>query len=499
LRIFLVNLGLERKKDREKNKKKGKTKMKKYILIIAIIFAITNLFAQGIMLDVTVHIANPESDGEIEVRENLLGGIPGMAWYIPYEEGDYEVVLKNNPNGLLVNNDTEFLSIGINPEAQPTDYESLFLEQGVTVYNVYEVLDNESWLKSFDYQNWASVQTYEKCSFKITGQVMATDPGAGGGNFGDYGVRYNVNSSGIGSRDFYVQPIETWDVWHDFSVEFNSDYPNGNDMFFYPGNNSINQFAIHPLGRTIYVQNVKIEFEYVPDYENSSLNIDSCNTSGTEWHPIISWNQLDNFPTAWQNYFEIEIWRQKNPFLQPSGIWELLSTEDINTTSYIDNELTSPGGAGQFGIAGTAKYKIKLGQTTDNPNYSTCPNITGNEEWNDSFGFSQLVSIYYGSNAGSSGAIRDHNFDYSVDGLYTTNSVISFSINDHNVCGMELKLFNVKGQLLHSFKEDSMTFGKYVINWNGTDKSGKKIPSGMYLMQVKRGNLNMVKKTLLVK
>ena len=481
--------------------------MKKYILMIAMILTLTYLSAQ-INIDLTLYFANAEADGNISVEELIPGG-GGNIWYYTYSAGTTEMTLINCyfPYGFFIDLSATGLCIIAQSGIQPCELQYVPLDlPNLTVYDVYMVFDHESWLTSFDMVNCASVYTFDKCSFMITGQVMATDPGPGGGVPQDYGLRYNVNSVGNSLvRDFYVQPIETWDEWYDFTVEFSADYSVGDDLFLYTGDNHFIQFGIYPAGfeRTVYVQNIKVEFEYVPDFgdsPNQSLNIESYNTSGEEWHPKIEWNQPNNFPTAWLNYFEIEIWRQKDPVAFPAENWELISTEDMNTTSYIDYELYSPGGEGRFGIVGTANYKIKLAQTTNNPNYDVCPNIPGNEEWDDSFDFSQNASIHYGSNSGNPGGNRGGgNFEYQVDGIHTSNSIISFSVKDNNICNTILNLYNIKGQLVNTFTAKDLTYGRYIINWNGINKNGKKVSTGMYLLQIKRGNLNIVEKALLVK
>lgn len=482
--------------------------MKKYILLFVLIMALTSLFAQNrTQIYLTLYLANPDSDGLGYIDERFPSGDTNLISFFNYNAGTTQITPYTPgswPMGLYVDPDAIFLDIYLCPVSQPHDYKLLPLDlPNVTVYNSYHVFDYENWLTSFDMEHCASVYTFEKCSFRISGQVLAEDPGPGGGVPQDYGVRYNVNSAGNNLvRDFYVQPCETWDEWYDFTVEFSADYSVGGDLFLYTGYNHFIQFGIYPPGfdRTVYVLNIKIEFEYVPDYENSPLNIVSYNTSGEEWHPQISWYQLNNFPTAWLNYFEVEIWRQKDPVAFPAEEWELISIEDMNTTSYIDYELYSPGGGGMFGIVGTATYKIKLAQTTNNPNYDVCINIPGNEEWDESFGFSQEASIYYGSNSGNPGSIRGgDNFEYQVDGIYASNSIISFSIKDNNISNTTLNLYNIKGQLVRKFIADDLTYGRYVINWNGTNKNGKKVSSGMYLLQIQRGNLNVVKKALLVK
>lgn len=483
--------------------------MKKYFIILSMLIVLSCLFAQTRMeIDLTLYLANPDSDGYGHIHERFFDGEDNIISYFYYDAGTTVLVPITNgswPMGLYIDQDADYLDIYLEPDSQPGDSQTFTLNlPSVTEFISYHVFEYQDRLTSFDMVNCASVYTFDKCSFRISGQVKATDPGPGGGVPQDYGLRYNVNSPGNNLvRDFYVQPMETWNEWYDFTVEFNADYSIGDYLFLYTGYNHFIQFGIYPAGfdRTVYVQNIKIEFEYVPDFGNKPLDIESYNTSGTDWHPKISWNQLDNFPTDWLNYFEIEIWRQKDPVTFPAEDWELLSIEDINTTSYIDYDLYSSGGGGIFPIVGTARYKIKLIQKTNNPNYDVCPNIPGNEEWDGSFGFSQEASIYYGSNSGNSGGhfrgVSD--FVYQIDGIYASNSTISFSVKDDNLCKTEINLYNIKGQLIREFTTEDLTYGRYSINWNGTNKNGKKVSSGMYFLKIQRGDLNVMKKALLVK
>lgn len=475
------------------------------IIILTMIMTLSCLFAQTRdEINLTIYLANAEVDGQILIEVTFPDGTSDIDPF-PYYAGDTVVQPYNStwPLGFFADPAGTYIHIYAIPEngAQPSDYEYQPLNlPGTTVYDFYMLFENPYLLTSFDMINCASVYTYNKCSFRISGQVKATYSGPGSGVPQDYGLRYNVNSVDNNLiRDFYVQPIETWDEWYDFTVEFNSDYSIGSNLFLYAGYNHFIEFGIYPEDRTVYVQNIQIEFEYVPDFGNEALYIESYNTSGTEWHPRISWDQLVNFPTAWLNYFEIEIWRQKDPIALPIEDWELISVEDMNTTSYIDYELYSAGGSGLFGITGTARYKIKLAQTTNNPNYDVCLNIPNNDEWNNSFDFSDKASIYYGSNSGISVRGRGGNLEYQVGSIYASSSTISFSIIDDNICNTEINLYNIKGQLIRKFTADDLTYGRYSINWNGTNKNGKKVSSGMYLLKIQRGDLNIVKKALLVK
>ncbi|MCF7793223.1 MAG: CotH kinase family protein [Candidatus Cloacimonetes bacterium] len=63
----------------------------------------------------------------------------------------------------------------------------------------------------------------------------------------------------------------------------------------------------------------------------------------------------------------------------------------------------------------------------------------------------------------------------------------------------ELKIYNVKGQLIKSFCNEFQERGFHSINWNSLDKSGKKVASGIYFYQLDSANKSLSKKMLLLK
>ena len=46
---------------------------------------------------------------------------------------------------------------------------------------------------------------------------------------------------------------------------------------------------------------------------------------------------------------------------------------------------------------------------------------------------------------------------------------------------------------------DSFSSGYHVVNWNGLDSKGQKVPSGVYIYRLKAGTFIADKKMLLVK
>ncbi|MCD4818586.1 MAG: T9SS type A sorting domain-containing protein [Candidatus Cloacimonetes bacterium] len=63
----------------------------------------------------------------------------------------------------------------------------------------------------------------------------------------------------------------------------------------------------------------------------------------------------------------------------------------------------------------------------------------------------------------------------------------------------ELVIYNIKGQKVKTLINRELEAGKHSIVWNGTDETGKKLSSGIYLYKLKTDNYSAVKKMLMIK
>lgn len=64
---------------------------------------------------------------------------------------------------------------------------------------------------------------------------------------------------------------------------------------------------------------------------------------------------------------------------------------------------------------------------------------------------------------------------------------------------VRIDIYNTRGQLVRSFEENHETAGRYQINWNGRDSSGKELSSGVYLYKMSAKDYNSTKKIVLTK
>ena len=62
-----------------------------------------------------------------------------------------------------------------------------------------------------------------------------------------------------------------------------------------------------------------------------------------------------------------------------------------------------------------------------------------------------------------------------------------------------LQIFNVNGRLVQTLIRSKLTAGRYSFDWEGKDKNGILVTSGVYFIQIEIGSFRSIKKVLLVK
>ncbi len=64
---------------------------------------------------------------------------------------------------------------------------------------------------------------------------------------------------------------------------------------------------------------------------------------------------------------------------------------------------------------------------------------------------------------------------------------------------VQLKIYNIRGQEVRTLVSDSRNAGSYTVTWDGTDNSGIKVASGMYVYMIKAGEFFQSRKMTLLK
>ena len=80
---------------------------------------------------------------------------------------------------------------------------------------------------------------------------------------------------------------------------------------------------------------------------------------------------------------------------------------------------------------------------------------------------------------------------------FNPTTEISYSIPADDE--VEIAIFNVKGQKIKTLVSDRMVKGKHSVVWDGEDKYGKAVSSGVYFTHLKTSNQTITKRIMLIK
>jgi len=64
---------------------------------------------------------------------------------------------------------------------------------------------------------------------------------------------------------------------------------------------------------------------------------------------------------------------------------------------------------------------------------------------------------------------------------------------------VNISIYNIKGQKVKTLINETKNAGSYNLEWNGVDDAGKKVSSGVYFYRLKTGDLEKVRKMILLK
>ncbi len=64
---------------------------------------------------------------------------------------------------------------------------------------------------------------------------------------------------------------------------------------------------------------------------------------------------------------------------------------------------------------------------------------------------------------------------------------------------VELKVYNIKGQLVKTLVKDHLEAGTHKAVWDGDNDTGKRVSSGVYLYRLESGGKTKARKMLMLK
>ncbi len=82
---------------------------------------------------------------------------------------------------------------------------------------------------------------------------------------------------------------------------------------------------------------------------------------------------------------------------------------------------------------------------------------------------------------------------------FNPSTTISYQIPEGDSPLVSLMIYDLRGRLVRTLVEELRGPGSYNAFWDGTDHSGRQVPSGIYLYRLKAGNYSQARKMVLVK
>jgi len=83
---------------------------------------------------------------------------------------------------------------------------------------------------------------------------------------------------------------------------------------------------------------------------------------------------------------------------------------------------------------------------------------------------------------------------------FNPSTVISYTIPDQSEdIAVKLNVFNIRGQLVQTLVDEVQGPGVYTVNWEGVDRQGRKVSSGIYFYRINAGNYVAMRKMVLLK
>lgn len=71
---------------------------------------------------------------------------------------------------------------------------------------------------------------------------------------------------------------------------------------------------------------------------------------------------------------------------------------------------------------------------------------------------------------------------------FNYETTISFTAQENEK--VRLQVYDLKGNLINTLNNKIVQYGKYNVKWNGTDKNGKEVKTGVYIIQLVTGSQN---------
>jgi hypothetical protein len=82
---------------------------------------------------------------------------------------------------------------------------------------------------------------------------------------------------------------------------------------------------------------------------------------------------------------------------------------------------------------------------------------------------------------------------------FNPSTTIAYDIPEGDNIQVQLKVYNMRGQLVRTLVEETKSEGSYQIQWDGSDNYGRRVSSGVYFYRIKAGEFSKTRKMVILK
>ena len=87
--------------------------------------------------------------------------------------------------------------------------------------------------------------------------------------------------------------------------------------------------------------------------------------------------------------------------------------------------------------------------------------------------------------------------DQNYPNPFNPTTTIAFSIAKKGP--VKMQLFDIDGRLVKTLVDEEMAPGQYKVVWNGENRSGSTVASGVYFVRLRAASFESTKKMLLIR
>jgi hypothetical protein len=82
---------------------------------------------------------------------------------------------------------------------------------------------------------------------------------------------------------------------------------------------------------------------------------------------------------------------------------------------------------------------------------------------------------------------------------FNPSTTIAYDIPEGDNVQVQLKVYNMRGQLVRTLVNESKSEGSYQVQWDGTDNYGRRVSSSVYFYRIKAGEFSKTRKMVILK